>query len=45
MAIEQAEIEVGFNFEGWGNLHITKGKAGTNLKAKLVLKPKKSEND
>ncbi|MDY7004035.1 MAG: CU044_2847 family protein [Cyanobacteriota bacterium] len=45
MEIEQAEVEVGFNFEGEGNLYITKGKAGTNLKVKLVLKPKKSENE
>ncbi|NES03574.1 MAG: hypothetical protein F6K22_12405 [Okeania sp. SIO2F4] len=45
MEIEQAEVEVGFNFEGEGNLYITKGKAGTNLKIKLVLKPKKSKNE
>lgn len=45
MEIEQAEVEVGFNFEGEGNLYITKGKAGANLKVKLVLKPKKSENE
>jgi hypothetical protein len=45
MEIEQAEIEVGFNFEGEGNLYITKGKAGANLKVKLILKPKRSEND
>ena len=40
MDIEQAEVEVGFNFEGEGNLYITKGKTGANLKVKLVLKPK-----
>ena len=45
MDIEQAEVEVGFNFEGEGNLYITKGKAGANLKVKLVLKPKQSENE
>ncbi|NET42898.1 CU044_2847 family protein [Okeania sp. SIO2B3] len=45
MEIEQAEVEVGFNFEGEGNLYITKAKAGTNLKVKLVLKPKKSDNE
>ena len=45
MEIQQAEVEVGFNFEGEGNLYITKGKAGTNLKVKLVLKPKQSENE
>ena len=45
MEIEQAEVEVGLNFEGQGNIYITKGKAGTNLKVKLVLKPKKLENE
>ncbi|NET14888.1 MAG: formylglycine-generating enzyme family protein [Okeania sp. SIO1H6] len=39
MEIEQAEVEVGFNFEGEGNLYITKGKPDANLKVKLVLKP------
>ncbi|GGA06060.1 CU044_2847 family protein [Okeania sp. KiyG1] len=45
MEIEQAEVEVDLNFEGGGNLYIPKGKAGTNLTLKLVLKPKKSENE
>ena len=45
MEIEQAEVEVGFNFEGQGNIYVTKAKAGTNLKVKLILKPKKSENE
>ncbi|NEQ40203.1 MAG: hypothetical protein F6K40_29755 [Okeania sp. SIO3I5] len=45
MEIQQAEVEVGFNFEGQGNLYITKAKVGTNLKVKLVLKPKKLENE
>ena len=45
MEIEQAEVEVGLNFEGQGNIYIAKGKAGTNLKVKLVLKPKKLENE
>ncbi|MGD1698583.1 CU044_2847 family protein [Dapis sp. BLCC M229] len=45
MEIQQAEVEVGFNFEGEGNLYITKAKAGTNLKVKLVLKPKKLDNE
>jgi hypothetical protein len=40
MQIEQAEIEIGFSFEGEGNIYITKAKTGTNLKVKLVLKPK-----
>ena len=45
MEIEQAEVEVGLNFEGQGNIYIAKGKGGTNLKVKLVLKPKKLENE
>lgn len=40
MQIEQAEVEIGFNFEGEGNVYVTKAKAGSNLKVKLVLKPK-----
>ncbi|KAB8335218.1 CU044_2847 family protein [Brasilonema bromeliae] len=40
MQIEQAEIEIGFSFEGEGNVYVTKAKAGSNLKVKLVLKPK-----
>lgn len=40
MNIEQAEIQLGFNFEGEGNLYITKSKAAANLTVKLVLKPK-----
>jgi hypothetical protein len=40
MQIEQAEIEIGFSFEGEGNIYVTKAKAGSNLKVKLVLKPK-----
>ncbi|NET45594.1 CU044_2847 family protein [Okeania sp. SIO2B3] len=42
LEIEQAEVEVGLNFEGGGNLYITKEKVSTNFKVKLVLKPKKS---
>ncbi|WP_293056153.1 CU044_2847 family protein [Okeania sp. SIO2B3] len=45
MEIQQAEVEVSFNFEGESNLYITKAKAGGNLKVKLVLKPKQSENE
>ncbi|MBE9258987.1 hypothetical protein IQ228_16975 [Dolichospermum sp. LEGE 00246] len=40
MEIEQAEIEIGFSFEAEGNIYVTKAKTGTNLKVKLVLKPK-----
>ncbi|MCP4346185.1 MAG: hypothetical protein GY795_11760 [Desulfobacterales bacterium] len=39
MEIEKAEIDVGFSFEGEGNIFITKAKAGANLNIKLVLKP------
>jgi Trypsin-co-occurring domain 1 len=37
MHIEQAEVEIGFSFEGEGNIYITKAKASSNVK--LVLKP------
>jgi len=40
MQVEQAEVQLGLNFEGEGNLYITKSKAGANLTVKLVLKPK-----
>ena len=40
MDIEQAEVQVGLNFEGEGNLYVTKSKAGANLMVKLILKPK-----
>lgn len=40
MSIEQAEIEIGFSFEGEGNIYVTKAKAGANLTVKLILKPK-----
>ncbi len=40
MNIDHAEIELGFSFEGEGNLYVTKSKAGANLTVKLVLKPK-----
>lgn len=38
--VEQAEVEIGFSFESEGNVYITKAKAGSNIKVKLVLKPK-----
>jgi hypothetical protein len=38
--IEQAEVELGFGFEGEGNIYVTKSKVGTNLTVKLVLRPK-----
>ncbi|OEU83371.1 MAG: hypothetical protein BA873_15980 [Desulfobulbaceae bacterium C00003063] len=41
MTIDQAEIQLGLNFEGEGNLFITKSKAGANITVKLVLKPGK----
>ncbi len=40
MKVDQAEVELGFSFEGEGNLYITKAKANANLTVKLVLKPK-----
>lgn len=40
MEIEQAEVEIGFSFEGEGNLYVTKSKASANLTVKMVLKPK-----
>ncbi|WP_346294246.1 CU044_2847 family protein [Sphaerothrix gracilis] len=39
MYVETAEVEIGFSFEGEGNIYITKAKASSNLKVKLVLKP------
>ena len=43
MNIEQAEVEVGFAFEGEGNLYVVKSKATANLTVKLVLKPNKPQ--
>lgn len=43
MQIEQAEVEMGFSFEGEGNIYVTKAKASSNLKVKLVLKPSGEE--
>jgi len=40
MEVTEAEIEIGFSFESEGNIYITKAKASSNLKVKLVLKPK-----
>jgi hypothetical protein len=37
--VEQAEIELGFAFEGEGNIYITKAKASANLTVRFVLKP------
>jgi len=39
MSVKQAEIELGFSFEGEGNLYITKSKAQANLTVKLILQP------
>ncbi|MBN2603376.1 MAG: hypothetical protein JXA91_04510 [Candidatus Thermoplasmatota archaeon] len=36
--VEQAEIEVGFGFEGEGNIYITKSKVGANLNIKMIIK-------
>lgn len=35
----QAEVEVGFKFEGKGNLVLAEATAGTHLTVKLTLKP------
>lgn len=40
LKIEGAEVEIGFGFEGEGNIYITKAKASSNLTVKLHLKPK-----
>jgi hypothetical protein len=40
MILEQAEVEIGFSFEGEGNVYVTKAKASSNLTVKLILKPK-----
>jgi hypothetical protein len=40
MILEQAEVEIGFSFEGEGNIYITKMKASSNVTVKLILKPK-----
>jgi len=37
--VEQAEVELGFSFEGEGNLFLTKAKTGANFTVKLTLKP------
>lgn len=39
--LEQAEVEIGFNFEGQGNIYLAKTKAAAHLKIKLVFKPMK----
>lgn len=41
MRVEQAEVEIGFSFEGEGNLFITKAKTGANFTVKLTLSPEK----
>ena len=38
--IEQAAVEIGFSFEGEGNIYVTKAKASSNIKVTLTLKPK-----
>lgn len=45
MLVEQAEVEIGLSFEGEGNIYITKSKASANLKVKLVLKQKVSDEE
>ena len=38
--IEQAEIEVGFSFEGEGNVYVAKAKLGANVIVRMTLKSK-----
>ena len=40
MNIDQAEVEIGFSFEGEGSIYVTKAKAGASLNVRLILKPK-----
>lgn len=40
MQIEKAEVEINFNFEAEGNVYVSKAKAGSHFKVKLVLNPK-----
>ena len=40
--INTAEVEIGFSFEGEGNIYITKAKAASNLTVKLILSPNPS---
>lgn len=42
MCITTAEVEIGFGFEGEGNVYITKARASSNLKVKLILQPNSS---
>jgi len=37
--IEQAEVELGLNFEAEGNIYITKAKGTANLSLKFVIRP------
>ncbi len=37
--IEKAEVEIGFSFEGQGNLYVAKTKAAAHLNVKLIIKP------
>lgn len=43
MNVQQAEIELGLNFEAEGNLYVTKSKASANLTIKLILHPKEDD--
>ena len=37
VTVKEADVEIGFSFEGEGNLYITKAKAGANLVVKIKL--------
>jgi len=43
MQVDRAEIELGFGFEGEGNVYVTKVKADANITVKLILTPKAKE--
>lgn len=43
VAVEKAEVEIGFSFEGEGNIYVTRAKAGSTLSIKLTVKPKDRE--
>lgn len=49
VTVKEAELEIGFSFEGEGNLYITKAKAGANLVVKIKFEalcaPKDGNNE
>ena len=41
--VESAEVELGFSFEGEGDVYIAKFKGGANLLVRVSLKPRPAE--